>query len=415
MLPNLILTLLFAAILFINYKRVSRIDVTTIVVALYMLVAFCGVILFSMDVPRFKDLALWPYLYFFIVFFYQIKPLNKVSYFNNKIANKRPLKIISYLVLIYVICAILAIYYSWNNIVAMIILADWESVKKEAYAGVSEKIPFIFAYAEAFGLYFRFFIFPYCFYLFTQKQVNFCKPLLLLVFCIVATTFHFLATAYRGGLFSILILLFISFFLFRKDIPKLRRRIVTISGLVVMTIVLIITISITNSRFENSSSGAFDSFLYYFGISMIDFNGGIATKATSYMGGNYYFMAERGLERDQFWIDRKYGIDTNDGSNFETLIGCFYIDFGPIQAFIILLAVSFLLTRLLNFKKRYWSSIYLFYFYLELLTAGVFHGPSSLHHQVKDVLIIYCFIYLIEKKYEGKNKYQNCSLLSQTE
>lgn len=410
---NIVLSLLFAVLLYVHYKRVRRFDVSFVVISLYMLVAVAGAFLINIE-SRFNTLSLWPYLYLFIIFFFLIQPISKTSYIEVDNVDNRALKLINKLVLLYILCALIVVNNSWTDMIKTIILGEWNTVKSDAYEVGGDSSALI-GYAGAFGLYFRFFIFPYCFYLFTQEKIKFWKPLLLLLLCVVATMFHYLASAYRGGMFSILIMLLISFILFKSNLPQKRKKFVSLSGIVMSIVVLAITMSITNSRFENTSNGPWNSLLSYLGQSMVNFNGGIATKATSYMGGDYFFMSARGLEKSSFWIDSKYGIDTNDGSDFDTIIGCFYIDFGPIMAFIIFVVAAYLMKRLLDFRKRFWSSIYLLFFYLELLTAGVFHGPSSLYQQVFNVIVIYAVLLIIENQY-GKNiNGKSYSLLPQKE
>lgn len=413
MIANIVLTLLFALLLYSHFERVRKIDVTFVVISLYMFVAFAGAILVNIE-PKFSNLALWPYVYLFGAFFIMIQPVKKATVIDIINVDRSLLGSINKLIFIYCLCAMFVIYSTWADMIMTIILGEWNNLKKDAYEGASGS-SIVVEYAKAFGLYFRFLVFPYCFYLITQAKEKSWKAIIILGLCIVSTMFYYLAMAYRGGMFSIIMLLIISYILFRNNIPKRRKKIITLTGGGICALVLAITIAITNSRFENTSAGPLFSLLDYFGQSMVNFNGGIATRAKGYMGGNYFFMSERGLDKSSFWVDSKYGIDTNDGSDFDTLIGCFYIDFGPVSAFLIFVVVALIMIHLLNFRKRFWSSIFLLFFYLELLTAGVFHGPSSLFHQVFDVMAIYIVLLFSENLYGKKHKRKNNSLLPQVE
>ena len=287
--PNLFLSLLYIVLLHLHVRRARSVDVTVVVVILYLSVAFLGIFYINMD-PRFNNLAFWPYIYFFVSFCLLMQPVKRTSCIKQAAPDVTPLPVINLLILLYIVCAAIVIIDSWSNMISTILLGDWYTVKVDAYEGNGQNSSFLVAYADAFGLYFRFFIFPYCFYLFTQEKMNLWKPLFILVMCVVATMFHFLASAYRGGLFSILIMLVISYLLFSDKIPQKRKILIIVSGWVLSVMVIVITIAITNSRFEDTNDGPVNSLLIYFGQPMVNFNGGIAMRATSYMNGNYFFL-----------------------------------------------------------------------------------------------------------------------------
>lgn len=403
MIACIINALLFSASLWKYYKTYKSFDHTFIVMALYASVAITGIGYFTLiyDIP--KPVTITPFIYLFVTASILFRPLIKTRNLNNKLHALIDSRALNYLIIIFVICAFINLYNIWTDVLANIISGDWQSVKVDAYMQNGNGVGFIAAYTGAFAKYFCYLIYPYCFYSYTKKQNKMWRTTFILLLAVTSSLFQYLMTAYRGGIFSIIVLLLINFVIFQKNIPLQRKKKLYVVGGIMMAALLIIAMSITNSRFEDSKTTTpLESLFLYFGQSMVNFNGGIANSATSYMGGKYFFMAKLGLDKTDFWIDSKYNILTNDGSDFDTLIGCFYIDFGPILAFVILSVVSYIMMRLLKFRPNSWATLYALMFYLDMLVAGVFHGPSYMSQIVTNVIVIYILIFIAEK-YGRKN------------
>lgn len=394
--------LMFLLLLFNYYKHHKRIDFVFIILALYAMVAVAGIGYYSEIYTMPRPVTLLPFIYLFsasyCMFFPLIKRGNKISVATIRLPSK-----LEVLVWGCVGCCLISLHSIWTDVVSNIISGDWQSVKADAYSGNGESLSPVVSYSLAFGQYLRYLIYPYCFYCFTRKDKNFLIAVLILLLSVTTSLFQYLLTAYRGGIFSLLIVLLISFLMFYPNIPRKRRKLLFLMGSIVGLILIVISLSITNSRFEDSTNTTpLESLFSYFGQSMVRFNGGIANSATSYMGGKYFFMSTLNLSKDDFWIDSKYGTITNDGQDLDTLVGCFYLDFNPIVAFLIFFIVSLILYRFLRRKSNSWATLYILMFYLDLLVVGVFHGPSYLSQIVFNVLVIY-FVILFIERYGYKN------------
>lgn len=398
---------LFVCLLCSYYKRHKQINFVFVVLVLYALVAICGIGYFYEMYNKPRPVTILPFIYLFCssycLFFPIIKEGHKLHIAEIKLPSR-----FEFLVWGYVVCSLISLWSIWTGVVANIISGDWQSVKADAYSGNIEGLGPIISYLAAFAQYLRFLIYPYCFYCFTRHEKSFVVAIFVLLLSITTSLFQYLLIAYRGGIFSILILLLISFLVFSPNIPQKRKISLYVLGSIVAIFLLVITMSITNSRFEYATDTTpLESLFSYFGQSMVNFNGGIANSATSYMGGKYFFMSAWGLNKDNFWVDSKYGTFTSDGQDFDTLVGCFYLDFGPILAFLIFLLVSRFVRRLLKKSSNSWATLYILVFYLDLLVAGVFHGPSYLSQTVSNIVILYFVILMIEKY-----GYKNSSVLS---
>lgn len=415
MIATIINAIAFLVLFLSYYLRNRQINSSFIVLCLYAVVACFGVSYYNVSYLS-NRVEFWPYCYFFLVACISFHPIIKadkrISTCNiiNRIKVPSGLNLI---VMLYVLCALTSLYNTWTNIFSKILSGDWQSVKVDAYNGLSDDVGTIGAYASAFVIYFRFLIFPYCFYCFTRKDKKFWIYISVILICILSTLFHYLLIAYRGGLLSIMIMCFISYVFFVNQIPNHRRKRLGIIGGVIIIGITAIAMSITASRFGETESGSEGSIARYIGQPMVNFNGGVATSATSYMGGKYFFMGHWKLDKADFWVDSKYHVETNDGSDFDTLIGCFYLDFGPITTAIIFILVSLIMRKLLSRESYKWSTIYVLFFYMDLIVGGAFHGPSSLSLQVVNMIIIYVILLFIEKKKSVHYENKYCSMLSQ--
>lgn len=400
MIPTILNALAFYALFMFYINRVRRINGSAVILCLYAVVAVLGIVFCNMGYWNPDDIQFWPYLYFFVLacatFYPIIKADERID--SNFVDEIQITKSLNILVIVYLVCSLAVIYGMWTNIISKVLSGDWQSVKVDAYSGTGEGVGAVVAYAAAFAVYFRFLIIPYCFYRFSKDNYNFYITMGLLLVCLLSTLFHYLLIAYRGGLFSILVMGLISYLYFQKEMSlKVKKKLWALGGVFAVG-VMFIALSITASRFEETDSGTGGSIIEYFGQPMVNYNCGIATRATDYMDGKYFFMSHWKLDKDDFWIDSKYNIETNDGSDFDTLIGCFFIDFGPILTVFIILLSSAFLALLFSRKISNWSTIYLLFFYMDLIVAGVFHGPSSLSQLVVNAIIIYSILFVIERK-----------------
>lgn len=402
MLACIVNALMFTSLLGWYYKKYKRVDYVFVVLALYSVVATSGIGYYVEFYDKPIPVTIIPFIYLFISSLILFKPLIKEGHRDFDVTYIKDSSFFEKLVTLFVICSIISLYNIWTNVITNIMSGDWQFVKSEAYSGEVVKSGTVVSYLGAFAQYFRYVIYPYCFYCFCKIEKSFLKACFILILSITVSLFQYLLIAYRGGIFSILIMLLISFLMFFSYIPPKRKKILFMGGGVIVFVLLSITVSITNSRFENSEISPFESLFSYFGQSMVNFNGGIANSVQNYMGGKFFFMSVLGLKKSDFWIDYKYGIFTNNGSDFNTLVGCFYIDFGPILAFFIFFVISWIMSKLLKKKKYSWSTLYILMFYLDTLVCGVFHGQSYFSQFVSNAIVIYLIISVIEK-YGCKN------------
>lgn len=384
-----VLNFLFFGIMLLSYyiKR-RRVDVPFMLMLLYATIALMGVC-FLPDFSGKQEIELWPFIYLALTCYLYFIPIIKaegVYDFSFDLNISLGLKIMFAL---YVVCAIIKIGGDFVFVRNAIISGDWLMMKADLYNGLSigNRNGVVAYLANLYVSVFMHAILIYSMYSFTKENIPMVRSMFLLFIALAPYIMDCILYVYRGGLLTISYLTLMVFLLYYKKIVYHKRRVLLLCLIAVASLILVLTVSISLSRFGESGAGG--SIVSYLGQSMLEFNSGIATKISSYANGKYFFLNFIGLDKSDVWIDSRYGISTSDGSALNTFVGCSYVDFGPILTIIIAIIVSSLLSRHFRRKSVVFADLYLFAFYLDFLILGVFHCSEGFALRILMALALY--------------------------
>ncbi len=395
-----VLNLLFFGIMLLSYYFTRRrVDVPFMLILLYAIIALMGVI-FLPDFSEKRQIELWPFIYLVFVCYLYFIPIIRAKGVYNYSSDIKITSGLKLMFVLYILCAIIKIGGDFVFVKNAILNGDWLMMKADLYNGVSigNRNSIIAYLANLYVSVFMHAILIYSMYTFTKADISIVKSIFLLFIALTPYIMECILYVYRGGLLTISYLILMTFLLYYRKMVY-RKRMVLIIGLsVVASLILVLTLAISLSRFGESDAGG--SIVSYLGQSMLVFNAGIATQISSYANGRFFFLNFLGLNKSDVWIDSLYGISTSNGSALNTFVGCSYVDFGPFLTIIIAIIISYLLLRIFKKKSISFADLYLFTFYLDFLILGVFHCTEGFSLRIFMATALY-----IALRFMGKLKF----------
>lgn len=364
--------LLFGIILLSYYLKKKRVDVPFMLILLYAIIALMGVFYFP-DFSLNRQIELWPFIFLALTCYLYFNPIIKAKGVYNYSSDVKISTGLKLMFVLYILCAIIKIGGDFTFVKNAIVGGDWLMMKADLYNGLSigNRNGIIAYLANLYVSVFMHAILIYSMYTFTKEDISILKSMFLLLIALTPYIMECILYVYRGGLLTISYLTLMIFLLYYKKMVSKKRRVLIIGLSIVASLILVLTLAISLSRFGESDAGG--SIVSYLGQSMLVFNAGIATPISSYANGRYFFLNFLGLDKSDVWIDSRYNISTSDGSALNTFIGCSYVDFGPVLTIIIAIVISCLLSQLFKRRPIVFADLYLFAFYLDFLILGVFH------------------------------------------
>lgn len=381
------------------YFTRRRVDVPFMLILLYAIIALMGVI-FLPDFSEKRQIELWPFIYLVFVCYLYFIPIIRAKGVYNYSSDIKITSGLKLMFVLYILCAIIKIGGDFVFVKNAILNGDWLMMKADLYNGVSigNRNSIIAYLANLYVSVFMHAILIYSMYTFTKADISIVKSIFLLFIALTPYIMECILYVYRGGLLTISYLILMTFLLYYRKMVY-RKRMVLIIGLsVVASLILVLTLAISLSRFGESDAGG--SIVSYLGQSMLVFNAGIATQISSYANGRFFFLNFLGLNKSDVWIDSLYGISTSNGSALNTFVGCSYVDFGPFLTIIIAIIISYLLLRIFKKKSISFADLYLFTFYLDFLILGVFHCTEGFSLRIFMATALY-----IALRFMGKLKF----------
>jgi len=372
---SIIITISFFFVILVLYqKKVRKINSSTVVLVLYLLVSIFGIYYYDHH-PNYT-LSIAASLYFILIcsiFFYPILLNNRLFQHPIKLKFNIYLKIC---IGFYVISCILVCLDYYHLLYRFLYLGDWSDLKTIAYmGGINGQGGILYVFSRYYVGAFRLLILILGFLILCRSDKSPIFGYILIVLGILPELLYCLLIVYRGGLLVLGLEIICVFFILKKWISNKNLKMLYI---VIMSFIisgLIIGIIMTLSRFDDASG---DSLLSYFGQPMIEYNYGIASRIENYAGGKYFFSYFLGLSKEDIWKDSIFRIKTFDGQALDTLVGVFLVDFGYIGCFIFALIVAAIFTYIFKSNCTALSKLYLFVFYTDFLILGAFHASPGL-------------------------------------
>jgi oligosaccharide repeat unit polymerase len=286
----------------------------------------------------------------------------------NKLKIRNPPVLFGFSVL-YCICALISVYFSIDTSIRVLNTGNWA----ELYSNSGDTALYenqLERFAKIFVQYTQPLAIACLFYYLTLKTKNKWFCFILFVSIILPTLMICMILGMRGPISLLFIYMTMGYLCFERAYGKKTKKMIAIGGVLFLICVLSYTLAVTDSRFGDSSSmDTHFSFLEYFGGSMLHFDYGIADSIKKYMYGDYLFNTNQQLYVNGF--DSVLG--THFRSSFFTFVGTWYLDFGPIGTLLVAILLPLLLFRYWR-KKQFidMADLYLYLFYLQFLTHGVF-------------------------------------------
>lgn len=399
-------TILYSLILFIwilvsiQIHIKKNISLVMILLVEYFIISVFSIMILKLNLRYYSDIKLTPYIIllvsYFIIFFPFLRSKNK---FNAKRIEITYYKVYNYMVYLYLIFSIIAIYLFLPYASELIINNNWAMVRQlhyddlsiRVYSNIFERI------ALNYVSYFRPFV-MLIYFIFLKYDY---KPKLRLALFIAITGNVLLASMQnvsRRMIFDFFILFFAMFIFFKKSLNKKTVRRINLMLTIVGTVFLMYSSIVTINRF--SSTGDFDisamhSLISYFGQPPLVFNSNVypITKHTYglYSFGRLFEMFGATLHYPQASIGGSWG------SGFYTYVGLIYIDFGALGVIIHAIFISLILSYLLRRNRYRISTIYLIFIIYEYLLKGAFViGRNYIIYLVMNIMI-FIFIYIQER------------------
>lgn len=365
----LFLNCLLYVLLFLRNMRKKRGVFSLLLTAVYVATSVGCVYFYSRGEYLSRNLLLWPFLYYFMIFVLLIQPFQK------RINIKKTVTISNYSLLNklfsgYVFVSILYIFILSGSVIYAIRSGNWLSIYLRMrgsdavfYHNLFERLIINFtSYFKIPALFYAFYVY--------SKGIPFKRKRLLMIMPFITTFFWALFTASRTDLLVIATLYFVCFLIFTNELSSTFKKRALIFSSVMGWLAMMFILAVNVSRF---GTGGQSWLSMYFGESFI-----VAHNTIGYT----YRLGEGSYFFNQFY--HIFGIpitpylcSIDDGTAFHTLIGMRYSDFGMLGTIIYAIIASLLLKLIL--RKRYLGlgDIYLIVYYFITVFIGVFYDAAN--------------------------------------
>lgn len=388
--------LLYLTLFLVHYLRSKRITVGIFLAFVYTAIA-CFCIVSVNNEPSKWSLTLWPFIYLFICVYFFLRPMLVNTKLNIRFESS-DYPIYKKIAQIYICMSLFSCLVYLPVAYEHILNPQWADLYTESHE-VKEtnffiKISNLFFHIRYLGLILFFYFLTY------GAKIKF--HVLMGISAILPVLLVTICNASRGGLIALAVSVILTYFMFSSYLSKKIKRFLKTMLLLILPVGVIYVVAVTLARFDPSISyvSAEDSVTYYLGHSMLMFNYGLVDTINRYWYGNYMF----GLG------ELPYN-GTHYGTDFFTIVGAFYQDFGPILSFILILFISKYFDKIFKKKQIGIPEFFLILTYSMLVFNGVFVVGVGYGIQFIEAFLIYYIL----KKYQKKKTYvRSNSILSST-
>lgn len=379
------------------WYRQKRYNLGTMVIPmLYALTAILCMLNYIYE-PKLWKLSTLPFVYMFVVYLILMIPFKQIAPYKVNSVTIRNERLVDYFIYIYIFMAFYSTYITIDYAINAFQTGDWLAVRNDMYYGEEKNwTPFQkvclngYAMLHTLAEVWLFYVIS----LYRRKRKNIFYIILLAVAVFLPVLVSSVANAARGVLFYMVIEAFIIYYIFKGHYPRRFNRAILVFSIVVVFFSLLLSISITFSRFDDDSS---NQLMLYFGHSMNSFNYGVMDTIRSYEGGRWFL----GSYYDIFFpgkhiqiISPDDSLGTHMGTAFITIIGCLYVDFGPIFTIIMAMVIAAVFARKKLSNNATFANLYLYSVYASFIAEGVFvEGKAYGMKLIIMVLIFYVINY----------------------
>lgn len=370
-----VLAYVFMLLYYIKNSCLNKVNIITGIYFLYLLSSVMGIIHFYSDFSLYENITIFPFVlmcFYLNIFTY---PLYKYTQIENRkssiilYSNNSFIKYLSYVLLIINIIPfvenIQALINGLDNYGMSTYLSDIHDFRQEG------DTTGIFQYTLIGSICFKLTSFAYeisflvLFYLFTRPAINKLSMLSFLLNILNYNLYAFLVSGRSTLVYTMLQLIFM-FFLFKKQLPNKRKRLIIKISFLIFALVSSLFLFITISRLivnPYMNFSLFEFISWYAGEGMLNLNEYIFNSRCATEGDytapfikeimGFDTFSENYLRRN-YW-QSKTGIPQHI---FYTFIGNFILDYGLFFTFVIFVLISILVAKTIEFKNNKYYPLY---------------------------------------------------------
>lgn len=372
---------LWVITLIIYYRKRRSFDTGFFVLSTYILYATASFFLYNTSYYYFnpQPLKLFPFLYLFSMMLIGLLPVLKFNTVRGHPIQQPSRTLLNSFCWIFIISTLIQFPSSVSNIAASLsqilygggqnLYNDSFDIIEQTGGGVSNLFAIISGAFAQIG-------YLLTIYYLTLKDHNKWIVILLFLSCLMKML-NSITLGQRGGIVEPLLVLIASYFLLKDYMKPRYKKIAMVTGVVLISLLMIPMVYLTLSRFDDKFLNPYESTLYYIGIENINFNNYALDNNGIRYGDRTIPLFKRMLGFENVpknFIERreKYpNLKLNDQS-FSTYVGDIAIDFGPYMAVLIICFFSFLFTRKLTKRNNGYKfhQLLLVHFVLYLCVIG---------------------------------------------
>jgi len=340
-----------------------------LLVSIYATIAFGCAFFYSQGEYSVRDLLLWPFLYYFVVFCILLQPFQRKVNYLEKISVPN-YKSLNWLFDGFLVASVLYIYVLSGNVIEALQSGSWLSVYVEMrgedavfHHNLYEQILInITTYLRIPAIFYAFFVYA--------KGIPYGRKALLLITPFINSIVWAIFTASRTEFVVIGFLYVACYLMLSKEFSSSFKKKMLVGLSIFGAIAVAFIIAVSASRFgEGESSWLKD----YFGDSFIVAHNTIGyTDRLGY--GSYFFKQINQILGIKM---TPYHCPIDDGTAFHSLIGMRYSDFGIIGTIMYALVGYIWMNHIINKKKMLLGDVYLLLYYFIALFIGVFYDSTS--------------------------------------
>lgn len=376
---------LYVILLLYQIKENGIVNFNICVILIYAIVSVVCVFYYKSG-DYYYDLTLIPFLYLFttnVIFF---RPLlgETIKVKNSPIVDDKLYKTVAW---VFIGFSCLASFVYYQKMMNSIMLDSWQDVYSDAQdareSTIFTKLTNVFFHLRYLGIV--------LFFSYAAKIQKFNFFLITLgIFSFLPLILSSVSIASRSGAIYLIASLGMTYLLFRELLPLKIKAVLLNIAIGLGAILGIYFFAVTYSRFDETLGvDSSDSFLRYFGHSMLTFNYGVMDTINGYLWGDYFFGADLNFNK----------IGTHFGSAFMTHVGCLYVDFGPIFTLIIAIIVSSFILKIVRKGQYDVPDLMMLVTFANYLFNGVAVMPPSFGKQWVEALIMYSVLKFFQRKH----------------
>lgn len=389
-------SILYLTLFLVYWNKNKTLDAYFVLLGGYTVTAVLSVAYQLSGESVYLDTTFFPYIYLFICLLICLHPFKRLDIGDLSYIKESPLiKVLTY---VYIISGIVAIYYTIPKSIELFQSNQWDILRQSLYEGEDMELyessferlcKNVHSYLGPFGVIM-------CFYELTKQKKN--KLLITLLFgtWLIDSLLGATLVASRGIVVNVLLNFLLILIIFRKTISKKMKKLMALFGAVLAIPTFIYLFIVSIARFGESEAGG--SAFMYLGHAMQCFNCRVMGTMYDFAWGKYalnYFYTDKSINMQ--------ALGNTADSAFFTVIGDFYIDWGPIFSVVLCLLLSSILSYFTRKRKKSLSDLVIIVFFASFFMRGMFVLGRGYALQWIMLVVVWLLIRIAENRQVSKS------------